>query len=153
MMRGDLERSAWHHQQGLEIFRTIGDRWGMATCYINLGEVHRKMGKISEAVTFWEKSLPIAREIGARLNVAIAHLNTGVALAQREGSESRAFRNLKIALEEALDIGAMPLILEGLAGVALLYAREGQQPQAARLLGGPWPTPRSTPRSRNTRTR
>ena len=135
MMRGDLERSAWHHQQGLEIFRTIGDRWGMATCYINLGEVHRKMGKIAEAVAFWEKSLPIAREIGARLSVAIAHLNTGGALAQREGSESRAFKNLKIALEEALDIGAMPLILEGLVGVALLYAREGQQPLAARLLG------------------
>lgn len=136
MIRGDLEKSAWHHQQGLEIFRTIGDRWGMATCYFNLGEVHRKMGKVAKAVAFWEKSLPIAREIGARLSVAIAHLNTGGALAQREGSESRAFKNLKIALEEALDIGAMPLILEGLVGVALLYAREGKAASGRQAPGG-----------------
>lgn len=135
MMRGDLERAAGHHAEGLEIFKTAGDRWGVCTCLINLGEVHRKMGRVEEAVEFWEKSLPIAREIGAQLSVAISHVNTGGALAALEGQEERALENLRQALKEALAIGALPIALEGLVSIALIHAREGQQPLAARILG------------------
>lgn len=135
MMRGDLEAAAHHHDEGLEIFRSIGDRWGVGTCLINLGEVHRKMGKVDAAVSYWEKSLPIAREIGARLSVAIGHVNMGGALAGREGDEERAMKNLREALREAMAIGAVPIALEGIVSVAIIYAREGRQPLAARLLG------------------
>jgi tetratricopeptide (TPR) repeat protein len=135
MMRGDNETAAHHHEEGLEIFRTIGDRWGVATCYINLGEVHRKMGRFEEAVGFWEKSLPLARDIGARLSVAISYVNMGGVLARMEGYEDRALSNLRMALSEGLSIGACPIVLEGLVSVAVLYAREGRQPLAARLLG------------------
>ncbi len=135
MMLGDLESAAHHHEQGLEIFQGIGDRWGVGTCLINLGEVYRKMGRIDEAVRYWEKSLPIAREIGARLSVAIGHVNMGGALAGREGSEDGAMKNLCEALKEATAIGAVPITLEGIVSVAIIYAREGRQPLAARLLG------------------
>jgi tetratricopeptide (TPR) repeat protein len=132
---GHLERAAGHHAEGLEIFKNAGDRWGVCTCLINLGEVHRKMGRVEEAVGYWEKSLPIAREIGAQLSVAISHVNTGGALAAVEGQEERALENLRLALKEALAIGALPIALEGLVSVALIHAREGQQPLAARILG------------------
>jgi tetratricopeptide (TPR) repeat protein/class 3 adenylate cyclase len=135
MMKGDLPGAAGHHGQGFEIFETIGDRWGMGTCLINLGEVYRKMGKVEEAVNYWEKSLPIAQDIGARLSVAIAYVNTGGTLAGREGQEDRALANLRLALKEATAIGAVPIVLEGLVGVAKVYALEGQQPLSARLLG------------------
>lgn len=135
MMRGKNEDAARHHEQGLEIFRSVGDRWGEATCLVNLGEVHRKMGKIDEAVGFWRRSLPIYQEIGSRHGVAIAHLNTGGALAGKPGREDQALMNLKRALNEALAIGAMPIVLEGLVCTAILFAREGRQPVAARLLG------------------
>lgn len=135
MMRGDNEGAAEHHRQGLEIFQTLGDRWGVATCLINLGEVHRKMGKCDEAVAFFQRSIPIAQEMGAKLSVAIAHLNTSGVLSGMEGREEQTLENLREALKGAKAIGAVPLMLEALVYLAALYAREGRQPQAARLLG------------------
>jgi tetratricopeptide (TPR) repeat protein len=135
MMRGDNAGAALHHQEGLEIFEEIGDRWGVATCLINLGEVHRKMGRFDEAVSFWERSLPISRDIGARLSVAIGHVNMGGVLAGMELREDRARKNLREALREATEIGAVPIALEGLVSAALLYIREEEPLRAAKLLG------------------
>lgn len=135
MMEGDNPEAAHHHQQGLEIFEEIGDRWGVATCLINLGEVHRKMGKSSEAVGFWERSLPISKDIGARLSVAIGYLNMGGVLAGLDKQELRARKTLREGIREAVAIGAVPIVLEGLVSVALLHIREGDPLLAAKLLG------------------
>lgn len=53
-------------QAGLSVVREIGDRGGEGTVLGNLGSAYSDLGRVEEAIEYYEQALSIAREIGDR---------------------------------------------------------------------------------------
>jgi tetratricopeptide (TPR) repeat protein len=133
-MRGEYEVAQRYHAESQAIFKQIGDRWGVGTGFINLGETARRLGDLKQAAQYYETSLPIFQEIDNSVGIAIAQLNLGHAYTGL-GEELVAWQYIRESLQRSSKIGAFTIILEGLVGVASLWAMAGHYAPAAELLG------------------
>jgi tetratricopeptide (TPR) repeat protein len=122
------------YQESLAIRTAIGDRWGVASCLSNLGWVAHLQGDLAGARARYEESLVIVRAIGDRRGTAIVLNNLGFTLCELHDDDVAA-ECFDQALRIATEIGAAPLALELLVGLARLRARAGQPEPAAELLG------------------
>jgi predicted ATPase len=122
------------YTESLAIRRALDDRWGIAGCLSNLGWVAHLQDDYAAARAFYEESLALSRTIGDRRGMAIALTNLGfTASALRDlPAAAAAFDE---ALRIATEIGATPLALEVLVGLARLRVGNGQPEPAAELLG------------------
>jgi class 3 adenylate cyclase/tetratricopeptide (TPR) repeat protein len=122
------------YTESLAIRRAIDDRWGIAGCLSNLGWVAHLQDDYATARAFYEESLLLSRTIGDRRGMAIVLTNLGFtayALRDRPAATTAFDEALRIATE----IGATPLALEVLVGLARLRASNGLPEPAAELLG------------------
>jgi serine/threonine protein kinase/tetratricopeptide (TPR) repeat protein len=122
--------------ESLAIFREIGDRRGIATSLNNLGYVALSQKVYQPAEKYLNESLAIYRDLGLQWGIANVLTNLGhVALAL--GDKSGAMLRFQEALEQSVPIGAIPLVLEIVAGIARLQASAGDDHLAAMLLALP----------------
>jgi tetratricopeptide (TPR) repeat protein len=122
------------YAESLSIRRAIDDRWGIAGCLSNLGWVAHLQDDYAKARAYYQESLALSRAIGDRRGMAISLTNLGFT-AYALGDLPAAAAAFDEALRIASEIGATPLALEVLVGVARLRASHGQPEQAAELLG------------------
>jgi tetratricopeptide (TPR) repeat protein len=122
------------YQECLAIRRQIGHRWGVGTTLNNLGYLAFAQGQYAEATQLLEESLSIQSDIGDRYNIANSLVNLG-ATVRELGKYDQARSYFSEALRSATEVGAIPLVLEVLDGVArLLVASEpGKEERAAEL--------------------
>ncbi len=128
------DTAVYCYTESLAIRRALDDRWGIAGCLSNLGWVAHLQDNFAAARTFYEDSLMLSRTIGDRRGMAIVLTNLGFtayALRDRPAAATAFDEALRIATE----IGATPLALEVLVGIARLRAGNGQPEPAAELLG------------------
>jgi class 3 adenylate cyclase/tetratricopeptide (TPR) repeat protein len=122
------------YAESLAIRRAIDDRWGIAGCLSNLGWVAHLRENYAAARARYEESLALSRALGDRRGMAIVLTNLGfTAFDLRDRAAAAAA--FDEALRIATQIGAVPLALEVLVGLARLRAASGQPEQAAELLG------------------
>ncbi len=129
-MRGQYADAMRRQEESRRIYMEIGDRWGVGTGYINLGEAARRQEKFVEAAQYYEKSLPFFYEIGNRFGVAIATLNLGHAY-NGMGNLAMAERYYRESVEGTYALGSLAVLLEGVLGLAWVYAQQGQADIAA----------------------
>jgi len=134
LLRGEYDEAVRRHEESMAAYSEIGDRWGVAACFINLGEIARKQGKFEEAVGHYEESLAIALETGAHYEVVICRNNLGH-VHSGLGDDDKAREYICQALRESSVMGVVPIVLEGLVGMAELQMKAGQHEEAAELLG------------------
>ncbi len=118
--QGDYPAARAQHEEGLAIWRQLGDQRGIAVALNNLGMVMRSQGDYASARTLYEESLVIERQRGDRWGLA-AGLNNLGSLAAAQGD----YRGCRTHLEESLaiwrelgDRGAIATTLENLGGRA-----------------------------------
>ncbi|MFQ5855302.1 MAG: tetratricopeptide repeat protein [Anaerolineae bacterium] len=122
-----------HYEEGLGVFEEIGDRPGIASCLGGLGRVAQALGHYEEAGELFHESLAVNREINKAGGIAMSLQDLGnLAGAQAEKQAARA--HCREALKIAVDINAVPLVLEILVGIAVLLTEEGEGGQALELL-------------------
>jgi len=63
-LQGDFEMCVDLHSRSLEIYRGLGDRWGVAVALNSLGVHHTRRGEYEEARRRLEESLAVWKELG-----------------------------------------------------------------------------------------
>jgi tetratricopeptide (TPR) repeat protein len=130
----DYVAATRYFEEGLALGRAIGDRWGIASCLMNLGVVADYQDDYATAARRYGEGLAISRSIGNRWGVAAALSNLGNASAQL-GNDAVAWQYFRDSLSGALGLGAPVIVLYCIVGIAGLQAKAGAHLRAAELLG------------------
>jgi tetratricopeptide (TPR) repeat protein len=133
-MRQDREEARACYEESLAMCRVIGDRRGTANCLNNLGFIAEALGELGEARRLYEEGMDIYEQIGYRWGAANTRVNIANATAAL-GDTGEAERQLAIALRAALDLKAIPLVVEALVAVAQLWAGVERFAMAQAVLG------------------
>jgi len=119
--------------EGLQVYTDIGDRWGIAIAYNNLGYIAMEAADYSRAKDFYRAGITVFREAGIKAGLANTLNNLGQAF-YKLGEFAPARQHLLEALPIAQETGETPIILEILAWLALLRARDGEKMAALATL-------------------
>ena len=129
------EQAEQYYEQSLRMAKESDDRPIVADILNNLGYLyHHSTGHLEKAKQCYEESLQIARETDHRHGVTSTSANLGQ-LHILLGKHQVAWGYLREALLQSVAIGAVPLTLDALVGVAQLQIDVGQYLSAAELLG------------------
>jgi predicted ATPase/DNA-binding SARP family transcriptional activator len=134
---GEYPEAKQLFQESLATCREINDQLGVAICVDHLGTVAYLMGEYTEAKQLHQESLEISKEISYRSGIALALSHLGdVTCALREYQASGQY--FRDALTMAIEIETIPVALEGLVGLAVLFTAnkpgDAECKQAAELL-------------------
>ncbi|MFG3045885.1 BTAD domain-containing putative transcriptional regulator [Streptomyces sp. NPDC048241] len=129
---GDATRDA---DEALEIYRRLGDDWGLAEALSARGEAHERKGLYREAAADYEGAMAHAEHLGARAQMAVLGARLGNVLLEA-GDEERGERLLYEVVHE-LDGShseAMPVARLHLASWLLATGRPAEARSQLRLL-------------------
>lgn len=133
MFQGNLSEAAVHFKQSLSSFRDIEDRWGMAAVLNNLGFIALQQEQYPEAEQRFEHSREMLQAIGDRASVANTVNNLGHVAKGRQ-DYPKALMYYRQSLLDALELGADPIALESLVGIASVYVQHQRDSDALELL-------------------
>jgi predicted ATPase/tRNA A-37 threonylcarbamoyl transferase component Bud32 len=119
------DQSRGYYTETLDIFRRLGDRWGEALAYHNLGSTASDAADFSTAQSYLQRSIDLKTTIGDRYGLALSLIALAdVHLKQR--LSQIALPLLLRGLETAVQLGALPLQLDAVAGFGLALAQQAQ---------------------------
>jgi predicted ATPase/DNA-binding SARP family transcriptional activator len=130
---GDYGKARSYCEEALAIRRELGDRRGMAASLNTLGNIAVMINAFPAAKHYCLESLAIRRELGDRRGIAAA-LNTLGLIAWEVEAYQDAGRYFREALAEAVEIGALPMCLEILVGLARSLVQDERFELASELL-------------------
>ena len=131
---GLLESAQTECERSLVLREQMKDRWGINSCYLNLGDIARLQGAVSEEVDYYRKSYELGVEMGLKGDVARAANCLGFAGLHNNSVREAEFyfaKSLKIYQETNNNRG----IGECLAGYAGIAINKGNFEGATKLLG------------------
>lgn len=111
------------------IFREIGDRRGLADALNNLGAYASTQREFIDAKRYLEDSLQIYQDLSFQWGTATTQVNLGHA-AMGLNDLPLAGDFYRQAITSAQELGAVPLILESVAGLAQIEAAQGRSQTA-----------------------
>lgn len=132
-LHGDYTEAKLLYQECLATLRKIDDRFGSASCLLNLGIIAYELHEYSQAIELQQESLRLFREAGSLWHMGLC-LND---LAKSElalGDHLMAKRHFHAAFKSAVEIGAIPICLGVLVGMADLLIIRGKPHQALEYL-------------------
>jgi predicted ATPase len=130
---GNYREAKRFYEESLRIYRAIGYRHGQSASLSYLGQVASLLGEHALAQELLQESLSMNRETGDRHAIAERLKQLGrVACRMGAHAESKGFFNR--ALDLAIEIQAISVVLDTLIGVADLFQREGKKGSALELL-------------------
>ena len=130
---GQLLEAKRLYQESLEIYREVDYRHGQSAALSYLGQVASLLGEHAKAEKLLRESLQMNRETGDRLAVAerLKQLGKVACLMEAHRASKDYFDQ---ALSLALDIKAIPVVLDSLIGTADLLQKVGKPESALELL-------------------
>jgi tetratricopeptide (TPR) repeat protein len=130
---GDLREAQRLYQESLSIYRKIDYRHGQSASLSYLGQVASLLGEHEAARDLLLESLRMNRETGDRHAVAERLKQLGRATG-RMGAFEASKDYFNQALKQAVEIQAIPVVLDTLIGVADLFRKTGRPDHALELL-------------------
>ncbi|HEY5902316.1 MAG TPA: tetratricopeptide repeat protein [Anaerolineales bacterium] len=130
---GLIQEGKTHLYESLEISRSIGDRFGTAMASNSLGLALQKEGNPVRAQQMFQESLNVSSEMGERWITQQCWVNLGyskLALSEADEAQECFLKALRLARE----INLTPCMLDSLAGIAWVYAGQGQDEAALELV-------------------
>jgi predicted ATPase len=121
-------------EEGIDRFRALGDRVGVADALNNLGNALLDFGDRARAAEVLEEALALQREAGDALGLAFV-LNTLGYVALRDHELELAGARLDESLGLFRELGDVSRIGDTLEGLAEIAARRGHDRRAATLWG------------------
>jgi DNA-binding CsgD family transcriptional regulator len=134
MSRGELERSKTLLEEGLPLFRGLGDKWGLTRSLLCLGLAAMFQGDDERAKALIEESLAVSQESGDVYCSSMA-LNLMALMALLREDYGRAQALCKESLQLSRPSGMEHLIAVALHTSAALAGSRGQPLRSARLWG------------------
>ncbi|MBC7810251.1 MAG: tetratricopeptide repeat protein, partial [Burkholderiales bacterium] len=132
-MQNDMETGRRYFEQTLELTQVIGDRERSAQVINNLGELARLNHDLKEASLRYQQAVELHEEAGNKTGETLSRINVGmIAFDAGELDESRQI--LQDALKTAVKLGALPLVLAAVAGLAQVFAKTDEPLQSVELL-------------------
>jgi tetratricopeptide (TPR) repeat protein len=131
--QSDYAATASFAEEGLAIYREIGDKQGIASALIKLGNAATEMGDYATASGYLEEAMMIWRELGDKHGTARALISLGW-IALRPGDFPLAKTRLEEALALSRELGdsrSMGFELSGLGEIAM---RQGDYVRATQLV-------------------
>ncbi|MGH3136203.1 MAG: ATP-binding protein [Gaiellaceae bacterium] len=95
---GDIESALAHHEQAVDLYRSLGDEEGVARSLVGLGREHEELGRHAEARKLYEEALETARR--APSPPVIVGASTALAYAAIEGRDFERALSLATELED-----------------------------------------------------
>ena len=124
-LRGAFPEGELHQTKSLELYRSIGDRWGISCQLNNLGDLARARGDLDAALRFLEDGLAAAREISHRGQELVLMGNLGRVLLGL-GDATGAERVLTAAVDLARAGAGSFTLSESLCTLANALAVQGR---------------------------
>ncbi|MDH6110158.1 putative ATPase/DNA-binding SARP family transcriptional activator [Kitasatospora sp. MAP12-15] len=79
-LSSELSQAAEDGVEALEIYTRLGDGWGMAEAFTARAETAANLGDSATAVHYYERSIELAEELGARQDIPTLRIRLGEAL-------------------------------------------------------------------------
>lgn len=120
LLQGKHEVARAYAQQAFDIATEVGDRWFMAYCLVELGNVACAVGDLTAARDRYQASYDVGREFEDPEGMAIALTYLGeVALRQQSYAEAQDLYGQAISIyQDILDKGGLAASLTGMAKAA-----------------------------------
>lgn len=115
--QGEIEQSAVMYEESLEIREELGDRDGMVSPAINLGNVEWSLGRYDNAAERYRQSLALSRELGNRLAEATSLNNLG-SLASRQQEFAKSIEYFEESLKIRRELGEFQHVALSLSNIA-----------------------------------
>jgi hypothetical protein len=97
------------YEQGLAIFRELGDRWGIAGTLADLGSLSREQGNYSRAHSLYRESMKIFQELDHKRGIArLLECVACSAAAQLEAERSLRLAGAAAALRQSIGAPLTP---------------------------------------------
>jgi tetratricopeptide (TPR) repeat protein len=117
-----------HFRQSLALFGELGDRWGQLNVRFRLGVVYRAQGRTAAAITAFEETLGLSRELGHRGREADALAQLG--LLSKLGRHELSVKYLEDALSVRRSVGDQYGEAKTLRHLGEVHWANGQYQQA-----------------------
>jgi predicted ATPase/DNA-binding SARP family transcriptional activator len=127
------EKAEARMREALDLFRAVGERWGIGFALSTLADMTAARGDFAQAVTWQQEAIALVREVGIRedlpqLEVKLAHQ---LWLA---GDQAEARRMLKQSRESAEDVGMAEVMASVEYGYATIALQDGMLDEARERL-------------------
>jgi len=133
VIQGEYASARALAEQGLELYRFLGDRPGTVRSLSNLGAILLSEGRAEEAVSALDESVNLSRDLPDRRIAALALNNRGdVALTQGAYDAAAAFFDESLALLR--EVGDTANIARSLFNLGAAALERGKTPEALELL-------------------
>ena len=129
---GDYAGAAAAYEEGLALFRGLGDTQGVANVLNNLGNLARARGDYPRAVALLEENLALRRQLGDRGGLALALNNLGL-VAHHGGDHARAARFFEESLALNRELGDRHHVALALNNLGNLAQQRGDYTLATTL--------------------
>ncbi|GAB4581982.1 MAG: hypothetical protein Fur0022_47340 [Anaerolineales bacterium] len=131
--QGDLVEAQQYADNGMTIFRQLGQPYGIGLAFNYQGDVARLRGDYAIAAARYKAALPLLREANAKSEIpAVLHNYAHVLLAQSAHQHAHALFSEALELHRA--IGNRMGMVECLLGLALVTVTRGQTTPAETFL-------------------
>jgi tetratricopeptide (TPR) repeat protein len=126
--QGDYARARALHEEGLALFRGLGDRQGIADSLNNLGFVAWAQGDYARARALHDEGLALFRGLGDRRGIATSLNNLGLVVTD-QGDYARAilvYGESLTLFRESNDKGGIAIALDNLGNVNLYLGNDAR---------------------------
>ena len=123
------EQAEENLEDGLNIFRELGDRSEESVVHKNLAGIYSNLGKLEKALQHYEQSLQIAQELKTRKHEGSCHYNIGINYWKLRDL-SKGIQHLKISLQISKEVGNKEGAAKANHSLGLFYEELGSFPDA-----------------------
>jgi predicted ATPase/DNA-binding NarL/FixJ family response regulator len=132
LLQGDFGAARELAEEGVRLFREVGEAWGTALALNHFGRATLELGDPVAARPLLEESAALFRLVGARPHLAMPLSTLGL-VALRQGDDAGARASCEETLSVAREAGDEYLIAEALARLGMVALHVGDFGQATAL--------------------
>jgi tetratricopeptide (TPR) repeat protein len=127
--QGNYSEAIKNHLVSLKIYKTIGDKYGIAASYNNIGNIYFSQGNYPESLKNNIASLKISETIGYKKGIASSYSNIGLVY-NEQGNYPEALKNQLYSLKINEALGDKQGIAMASGNIGLIYYNQVNYPEA-----------------------
>lgn len=128
-VQGRSEEALKAFEKALDLFKKMGNKYGEAYAYGNMGTVSTDLNQLEKALYYDSLSFRLKQELNDKMGMANGHNNLAYDFEQL-GNDAEALKNYTKALEITREIGDQSNETLTWMNIGSLYARQGKHARA-----------------------
>ncbi|MDH7558875.1 MAG: tetratricopeptide repeat protein [bacterium] len=133
-VEGQADSALQAYRRGLEVYRLVGNPYGVAELEGRIGAAFRRVGEADSARCHFARQIALAQELRSEPLLAKGHFHLGLLLRADNRLDS-ALVHFQASLEQMRLMGDMPGMARALNNLGSIYHEQGDSARAARFYG------------------